>query len=655
MKETYLNGESKDIVAENIQKLKQLFPEVFAEDSIDFDKLKAVLGEYVDDDDERYNFTWWGKSKALRLAQAPSTGTLRPCPEESKNWDTTENLYIEGDNLEVLKLLQKTYHNKVKMIYIDPPYNTGKDFVYSDDYTDNIQNYLEISGQVDGDGQRISTNSETSGRYHTNWLNMIYPRLRLARNLLREDGVILVSIDDNELENLLKICDEIFGEENHLGTFIIKSTPNARDYGHIGKMHEFAVFYAKSSENTETNLLPDETKKFKYKDDRGSFNIHPLYNSNVAFTDKNRPNLYYPFYVNPKKNQENDFFEIGLDFKEHWIEIYPPRSVKDNVQFVWRWGKPKSAENLNKEIIGHKVGDEFRIVQKMRHSEKIVRSLLDDKSVISRRGTAEVEEIFGKKIFSFPKPLGLISTFVEVATKENSLVLDLFSGSATTAHAVLKLNSSDNGNRKYIMVQIPELTVQISEAYKAGYKNISDIGKDRIQLAGDKIKAELTKKYKAQQGQMLISEEEKIMNPDDLDLGFKVFKLDSSNLKKWQPDAADLDASLFDSIENFVEGRSELDVVYEIMLKYGIDLTLPIKEYKSGDKTIFSVGLGALMICLDQEITTEVAQEIVRLKDELKPEVMRVVFRDTGFKDDSAKTNTKEILRTNGVDEIVSI
>jgi adenine-specific DNA-methyltransferase len=655
MNETILNGESKDIVAENIQQLKQLFPEVFAEDSIDFDKLKAVLGEYTDDDNDRYNFTWWGKNKALRLAQTPSIGTLRPCPEESKDWDTTENLYIEGDNLEVLKLLQKTYHKKVKLIYIDPPYNTGKDFVYQDNYSDNIQNYLKITKQVTGNGQKISTNSETSGRYHTNWLNMLYPRLRLARNLLRDDGVILISIDDNELENLLKICDEIFGDENHLGTFIIKSTPNARDYGHIGKMHEFVVFFAKSREKTETNLLPDETKKFKYQDDSGSFNIHPLYNSNVAFTDKNRPNLYYQFYVNPQQNQENEFFKIGLEFKENWIEVYPPRSVKDNVQFVWRWGKTKALENLNKEIIGHKVGDEFRIVQKMRHSEKIIRSILDDKGVTSRRGTAEIEEIFGKKIFSFPKPLGLISTFVEMATKESSLVLDLFSGSATTAHAVLKLNAFDNGNRKFIMVQLPELPEKNSEAYKAGYQNISDIGKDRIRLAGDKVKVELGERYKAKQGQMLLPDDEKVMNPNDLDIGFKVFKLDSSNLKKWQPDADDLDTSLFASIENFVEGRNELDLVYEIMLKYGIDLTLPIVEYHAGDKKIYSVGMGALMICLDDKIATDVAKEIVRLKGELDPEIMRVVFKDNGFEDDSAKTNTREILRTNGIDEIVSI
>jgi len=655
MKDTHLNGESKDILAENIQQLKQLFPEVFAEDSIDFDKLKAVLGEYTDDDDERYNFTWWGKSRALRLAQTPSMGTLRPCKEESKDWDTTENLYIEGDNLEVLKLLQKSYHGKVKMIYIDPPYNTGNDFVYKDDYKDPLKNYLEMTGQVDEGGKKIGTNSEASGRYHTNWLNMMYPRLRLARNLLQDDGVIFISIDDNEVNNLRKICDEIFGEENHLGTFIIKSTPNARDYGHIGKMHEFAVFFAKNNEETETNLLPDETKKFKYTDERGSFNIHPLYNSNVAFTDKNRPNLFYLFYVNPQINSYDEFYEISLEPKSNWVEVFPPRSVKENVQFVWRWGKPKSSENLNKEIIAHKVGDEFRIVQKMRHSEKIIRSILEDKGVTSRRGTAEVEGIFGNKIFSFPKPLGLISSFVEIATDENSIVLDFFSGSCTSAHAVIRLNSNDRGKRKFIMVQLPELVDKKSEAYKEGYNDICDIGQERIRRAGDQIKSKLIEHNKIQNQQSTFLTREKVMSPNDLDIGFKVFKLDSSNLRKWNPDYDNVGASLLDAIENFVDGRDELDVVYEIMLKYGIDLTFPIDEYEIGGKKIHSICYGELMICLDNEITTNVANEIARLKEDLKPEVIRVVFKDNGFQDDSVKTNTKEILRNAGIDEIVSI
>ena len=339
-------------------------------------------------------FTWYGKENAIIESMTPSTGTLRPDKESSKNWDDTENLYIEGDNLEVLKLLQKSYFGKVKMVYIDPPYNTGKDFVYKDNFRDNIANYKEITNQS------TKANPETNGRYHTDWINMMYPRLKLARNLLREDGVIFISIDDNEVNNLKKICDEIFGEDNFNGIFVVNSTPNGRDYGHIAKMHEYSLFYSKNKEYTKTNLLPDTEKVFKYSDAKGGFNIHPLYNSNVAFTNLNRPNLYYPFYLNTSNRIESDFYEISLEKKEGFIEIYPPKSQKDSVQFVWRWGKEKSKEGLNKEIVGYKnETGEYRIVQKMRNTEKVIRSLQLDTRVSSRRGTAEVESLFGEKVF----------------------------------------------------------------------------------------------------------------------------------------------------------------------------------------------------------------------------------------------------------------
>ncbi len=637
MKTTTLDGKTPDIAEENIGKLKQLFPEVFTEGKIDFGKLGQVLGEYVEDSNERYNFTWNGKGRALRLSQTPSLGTLRPCKEESKDWDTTQNLYIEGDNLEVLKLLQKSYYGKVKMVYIDPPYNTGKDFVYKDDFHDSLENYKRITGQVDGNGMVISTNTETSGRYHTDWLNMMYPRLRLARNLLTDDGVIFISIDDNEVYNLRKICDEIFGEDNFLGIFIVNSTPNARDYGHIGKMHEFVLFYGKNSQETFTNMLPDKDKSFKYYDDIGGFNIHPLYNSNVAFNNKNRPNLFYPFYVNPKKRADG-FHEISLEKKESWVEVYPPLSVKDNVQFVWRWGKEKALKYLNQEIIGYEVDNsEFRIVQKMRHNEKIIRSLLTDTCYSSRRGTAEVERLFEGKIFSFPKPIALLENLIRVGSTENCIVLDFFSGSATTAHAVMELNAEDGGNRKFIMVQLPEQIDEKSEAYKAGYKNICEIGKERIRRAGEKIK------------------EEKGLEAMNLDVGFKVLKLDTSNIRKWQPDYDNLEQSLMEYIDNFVDGRTELDVVYEIIIKYGLDLTYPVDEFTIAQKKVYSIGFGMLMICLDDEITTDVAKGILEKIKELSPESSRVVFKDNGFKSDSNKTNIKEILKSGGIEEFITI
>ncbi len=469
-----------------------------------------------------YGFAWYDKGICKSATNLETKGVLRPCREESVNFDETENLYIEGDNLEVLKLLQKSYYGKIKMIYIDPPYNTGKDFVYKDNFKDNLQNYLELTGQVDGEGKRISANQETAGRYHSNWLNMMYPRLFLARNLLKDEGVIFISIDDNEVHNLRKVCDDVFGEENFIGSFIVNSTPNARDYGHIGKMHEFTLFYSKNFKDTETNPLPEVGKSFKYKDNKSGYNIHPLYNSNEAFTNENRPNLYYPFYLYLDEPLEDNFYKIGLENKKNSIEIYPPLSKKNNVQFVWRWGKEKALKNMNIEIVGHLTNtNEYRIVQKMRHNEKIIRSILNDKKYSSRRGTSEVEDIFNGKIFSFPKPISLLKDFIRIGCSDSDFILDFFSGSATTAHAVMQLNAEDEGNRKYIMVQLPETTDEKSEAYKAGYKNICEIGKERIRRAGNKILEELKEKNK----QLKLGEEPKNIN---LDIGFKVLKLRNS-------------------------------------------------------------------------------------------------------------------------------
>ena len=637
MNEYVLNGQSIDIIGDNILKLKSVFPEVFSDGKIDYEKFCNLFGNYIDKSNERYNFSWHGKSAALRFAQTPTTGTLRPCKEKSKSWDNTKNIYIEGDNLEVLKLLQKSYHNAIKMIYIDPPYNTGSDFVYNDDFKDNIDNYKKITGQTDEEGKNISTNSNSDGRYHTNWLNMMYPRLKLAKNLLSDDGVIFISIDDNEVNNLRKLCDEIFGEDNCQGLFIVNSTPNARDYGHIGKMHEFVLFYSKNSAYTTTNMLPDENKTFKYSDDKGGYNIHPLYNSNEAFTPLNRPNLYYPFYLYTDKPLGNNFYEIGLQKREGAIEIYPPKSLKNNVQFVWRWGKDKSNENLNKEIIGYKTEEnEYRIVQKMRHSEKIIRSLLLDKAYSSRRGTAEVEELFKGKIFSFPKPVTLLKDLIKVGTNNNDIILDFFSGSSTTAHACMQLNAEDGGSRRYIMVQLPELLNENTEASKQGYKTICDIGEKRIDIAGEKIKAQSN-------------------SINDLDIGYKVFKLDTSNIKKWVGNSENIANELQQSIFNYVEGRTQEDILYEVMLKCGLDLTYPVKEIKLGEKIIYTIGNGAMFVCMDDDITQEIADKIVEMTKENDMVEPVVVFKDNGFATDSVKTNIKETLRVAGIKDFITI
>ncbi len=579
---------------------------------------------------ERYQFTWNGKYQSIKNAQTPSSATLRPCKTKSKNWNDTENLYIEGDNLEVLKQLQKTYYGRIKMIYIDPPYNTGNDFVYNDNFLCGIDNYKLQTNQ------ELKSNPETNGRFHTDWLNMMYPRLILAKNLLREDGVIFISIDDNEFDNLKKITDEIFGENNYLGTFVINSTPNARDYGHIGKMHEFCLFYGKNSISTITNMLPDEGKTYKYSDDTSGFNIHPLYNSNEAFTDKNRPNLYYPFYVYLDKPISKEFYEIGLEKRENSIEVYPPKSLKNNVQFVWRWGKEKAQAYMNKEIVGYKLGDEYRIVQKMRHDKKIIRSLLLDKKYSSRRGTAEVEKILGEKIFSFPKPMELLYDFIKIGTNENDIILDFFSGSATTAHATMQINYEDNLKRKYIMVQLPELVSN------AKYNTICDIGEERIRRAGEQIKAEWEKEHPSDG---LFGSDQEFTT----DIGFKVFKLDSTNVNEWDSnmklDEKELALRLG---EVFKEGRSKEDILYEIMLKYGV-FDKQVEEINVNGKTMYRVGKRYMIVCLDNQITSEDVKAI----GELSPKT--VIFNEAGFRDDNEKINATYNLKQCGVEDIKCI
>jgi len=636
---------SENIVQQNIERLKEIFPTAFSEGKLVVEELQALVGEYIQKEKEFYQMTWAGKTQAQREANKVSTGTLRPNKADSKDWDTTGNIFIEGDNLEVLKLLQKTYSNKIKMIYIDPPYNTGKDFVYKDNYKDNLNNYLEITAQTDEEGKKTSTNTDSDGRFHSNWLNMMYPRLKLARNLLTDDGVIFISIDDNEQANLKKLCDEIFGEENFVGSFIVRSTPNARDYGHIGKMHEFVLFYTKNYNLTNTKHLQDEDKKFSYYDSIGGYNIHPLYNSNEAFHKENRPNLYYPFYLNSSSKNEEGFYEISLQKEDNtYLEIYPPKSLKNNVDFVWRWGKDKSKENLNTEIVGYRTSDDqFRIVQKMRTSEKVIRSILDSKEISSRRGTSETENILNGKVFSFPKPLRLILDFIKISTNNNDFVLDFFSGSGTTAHAVMALNAEDGGNRKCISVQLPEPTDEKSEAYKAGYKTIAEITKERIRRAGELIKQE----NKDKEGM------------DKLDVGFRAFKLDSSNIQAWDTSVENFEDQLDMFLENngdsIKSDRTEEDVLFEILLKYGLELTLPIEEKTIANCNVYNIGFGSMYICLADRITVEVANGIGEWHKESVDEKPSVIFKDAGFANDADKTNTVQTLRQAGIENVKSI
>jgi len=628
---------SPDLTQANIDKLAELFPNCVTEAagadgvvkrSIDFDQLRQELStSIVEGPQERYQLNWPGKREALLTANAPIAKTLRPCREESVDFDTTQNLFIEGDNLDALKLLQETYLNKVKMIYIDPPYNTGNDFIYKDDFVVDSASYYERSNQKDDDGNRLVANTESNGRFHSDWLSMMYSRIKLARNFLSDDGIFFVSIDDGETENLKRVCAEVFGEPNFIGTFTVISTPNARDYGHIGKMHEYVHFYAKNIDFACTNQLQVKEKNFRFSDEIGGFNVHPLYNSNEAFTPANRPNLFFPIYLHPDRKIDDLFYVISFENSHGAIEIFPPKSEKNSVQFVWRWGRPKCSENFNREIIGYKTDTGvFRVVQKMRHTTKLVRSLQDETAVSSRKGTAEVEALLGGKIASFPKPVQLIKNLVEVGTSpaEKSIVMDFFAGSATTAHAVMQLNAEDGGNRKFIMVQLPELCDGDSEAAKAGYATIAAISKERIRRAGQKINQEQAEKP----------------GVDALDIGFRVLKIDSSNMKEvfYTPDAVSQDL-LTDQVNNIREDRTSEDLLFQVLLDWGVDLALPISKEAIAGKTVYFVDGNALAACFDVGVN----EDFVKLLAKREP--LRVVFRDAGFASDSVKINVEQIFK----------
>lgn len=632
-------SQSENIIETNIDKLKTLFPEIVTEGKIDFNVLQEVLGNELEGGDEYYRFTWAGKANARREAQKPSTGTLRPAPEESVDWDNTQNLYIEGDNLEVLKLLQKGYAGKVKMIYIDPPYNTGKDFVYKDNYKDNLRNYQEVTGQIDDEGNKLSTNSDSDGRYHSNWLNMMYPRLRLARNLLKDDGVIYISLDNNEVDNLKKVANEVFGESNYITTIANVNNPKGRsDDKYIATAHEHILVY-KKKDITFYGWAPGEhiTRRYNKTDSHGVYREIDLRKTGDNDRREDRPNLFYYFYYNEKTNE---LISSEKQIKKaEFIEITPTR--EDGSDGNWRWAL-NSAVNKKELLIARymTVRDKWGVfVKDYLTEEKRVKptSSWTHKFVNSERGTEQFIDLgFKKQIFTNPKPIGLIKAMLEMTTRGNDIIMDFFGGSSSTVHGLLDFNITEEQNIRYILVQLPETTDEKSEAFKSGYETIADIGKERIRRAAKKIA------------------EKNPENAKNLDLGFKVFKLDTSNIKGWDGNPDNLDESLFDTQDNIKTDRTEHDVLYEILLKYGLDLTLPIEEKQIANKTVFSVGYGALFICLADNITNVVAQGIGEWKSALKPEVCRVVFKDSGFTD-VEKTNSIQTLKRFGITEIKSI
>ena len=681
-----LRMESPDMTAQNIDRIAALFPNCITEKkdengkltrAVNFELLKQMLSPDVVDGDEAYEFTWVGKKAAIVEANKPIRKTLRPCVEESKNWDTTENLYIEGDNLEVLKLLQESYLGKVKMIYIDPPYNTGNDFIYADDFMRSQEEENEQMGMYDEDENRLFKNTDTNGRFHSDWCSMIYSRLMLARNLLTDDGVIFISIDDNEQENLKKICDEVFGAMNFL-TCVTRATGTPTGGGFDGLVNEvdYMLIYSKNIQQTLINGLPmseEDTKIYDRVDDRGRYLIRPLRRTGGEDRKEDRPTMFFPLTA-PDGIEVYPIGPTGYDSR--WI-CSPETAKKLAADGMLEW---KQTQRQGKTV--------WQVYQKfyLENRTKAPGNLWNDIEG-NKKATRDVRGIFdSQKVFDFPKPIGFIKKILRIGSDKDSIVLDFFSGSATTAHAVMQLNAEDGGHRKFIMVQLPEPCDEKSEAYKAGYKNICEIGKERIRRAGEKIKADIDVVHKDDLAEMRKSQssgEQTIMtgvdslrssgklvekgytytdkengrqesfsyereNPKDvyrfhpelLDIGFRVFKLDDTNMKDVYYGAAEYTQTLLDDMtSNIKDDRTDLDLLFGCLIDWGLPLSLPYKSEQIDGCTVHTYNDGDLIACFNANIPESVVKEIAQRKP------LRAVFRDSSFASSPEKINVFEIFK----------
>ena len=621
--------ETPDMTQKNIDKIAQLFPNCITETkdengnlkkAVNFELLQQQLSEDIADKDEAYEFTWVGKNAAIVEANKPIRKTLRPCKEESVDWDTTENLYIEGDNLEVLKLLQESYLGKVKMIYIDPPYNTGNDFIYRDDFTSDTDEYAEGTGLFDEERNRMFRNTDTNGRFHSDWCSMIYSRLLLARNLLSDNGVIFISIDDNEVDNLRKICDEVLGECNFVTNIVWQSTAGSNTGTDIVTVTENILVYTKKrSEFLFDGMIADE-QSYKYSDEyeneRGKYALDKL--------DRRRVGSHYSEALNYPITMPDGSLRFPGGF-----------SARSDEGWNYLWSKTKVEWGLKNGFIEFKQNNGVWNVYNKRYAkidnegnlvERTIpfRNLITSDLCNTAQGTAEMRSLFEVRTFDFPKPSGLIKHLMMTAVRnsKDAIVLDFFSGSATTAHAVLQLNAEDGGHRKFIMVQLPETTTEDSEAYKAGYKNICEIGKERIRRAGKKIK------------------EENPLTTQDLDIGFRVLKVDESNMKDVYYSASEYEQGKLEGLEsNIKEDRNDLDLLFGCLLDWGLPLSLPYTSETIGKFTIHTYNAGDLVACFNEDISEDVVKEIARKKP------LRAVFRDSSFSNSASKINVFEIFK----------
>ena len=657
---------SADVVAENVEHLKVLFPEAFTEGKVDFDVLKQLLGGAVDEREEKYGLNWHGKRQARQLALTPSTGTLRPCPEESVDWDTTKNLMIEGDNLEVLKLLQKSYAGKVKLIYIDPPYNTGKDFVYRDDYRDNIRNYLELTGQIDGDNRKLSSNTEASGRFHTDWLNMIYPRLKLARNLLTEDGFFVVSIDDRELASLRTLLNEVLGEENFVAVLVFdRNRKNDAKLFSVG--HEYMVVYARHRALLTEQNVRLRSKKDGVEEVREVFErLCKLHGANWTEVARGLREFYATFEEDDPRLPLARYTKVDergpyrTDRDSSWPGGGGPRydvphPVTGNPCKVpsrgWVWS---TYERMKEEIDKGNIffgADETTIpgvrTNLFEGDVQVMRSVIFS---YAQKASQDFAKLFnGKKVFDNPKSYVDLERLVDYLSKPGELVLDFFAGSGTTGHAVILANRSAKKLRRFITVQLPEQLDPTDKDQKVASDFCDEIGKPRTL-------AELTKERLRRAGKK-IREENPLFAGD---IGFRIFKLDTSNIRAWEPDHDDLDGALLENIDHIEPGRSEQDILYEVLLKLGLDLCVPIETRNIAGKSVRSIGAGTLIACLDEKITREdvkaLALGIADWCAELEPAGdTTVIFRDSAYEDDVAKTNLTAILDQRGLSNVRSI
>ena len=603
---------SMDIPEEKRRQFKNLFPEVFSEDKIDFEQLKRTLGEWVDADQERFDLNWPGKAKCMRIIQEPSVATLKPDRDESVEFDETENLFIEGDNLQVLKLLQRSYFGKVKMIYIDPPYNTGKEFIYPDKYGETLDTYLEYTGQKDSEGRKFATNTETSGRYHSRWLNMMYPRLYLARNLLREDGVIFIHIDENEFAQLRQLCNQIFGEENFVGNIAWKKTSGDNKPAFAYTHDNILIFTSKPKTFPRVPLNAKQKEQYKNPDNdpRGDW-AQSDYRS--KWNKNNRPNLYYGI-TNPN-TREVIFPDSYADSLRVWGCDESTHLLNEQKGLVW-WGSDgKGTEPKKKRFLSKHKGANTRSVW-------LDAGTNDDAS-------KELKDLLNGDLFDNPKPVELLKRIAFSVTNDNDIALDFFAGSCTTAHAIMELNAENGGNRRCISVQLPEPCGKKSESFKAGYNTIADIGKERIRRAKKKIAEE--------------KNQSDLTEGNKLDLGFKVFKLSRSNFKVWEGDRKkiqDIAKQLEMHIDHIDSDAQTEAILYELLLKTGYSLTAPIKKLTLSGKEVFSINNGKMLICLDKKITQEVIDAIA----DANPS--EVICLDAGFEgNDQLKANAVQTFK----------